>query len=84
MTRRQKYLMEVAKKVSSLNPKADMSFEVFPYEGDYALSMTGKVEGRSIKLPFDWKYSKKDGGTVVGPGFLFKYEKHWKYKLNLV
>lgn len=83
MTRRQ-HLMEVAKEVSRLNRDADMSFEIFPYEGDLALSMTGKVEGRSIKLPFNWKYSKKDGGTVVGPTFLFMYEKHWKYKLNLV
>ncbi len=84
MTKQQHHLIEVAKMVSKLNPNADMSFEIFPYKGDFALSMTGKVEGRSIKFPLNWKFSQKDGGTVVGPTFLFKYEKHWKYKLNLV
>lgn len=48
MTRRQQHLMEVAKEVSNLNSNADMSFEVFPYEGDYALSILTLMEHLSF------------------------------------
>ena len=84
MTERQLKLFEVARLVSRLNLKYDMDFEIFPYNDGFALKMTGKVEGRSIKLPFDWKFSKKNGGTIVGPDFFFMYHKNWKYKMHLI
>ena len=85
MTRQQEKerLFEILKEISACNRKNDLSFEITEYEGHLALFLTGKVQGRSLKLPYDhWRFSKKGGGTIVGPELLVKYCKHWRYEMG--
>ena len=73
-------IFEVIKEMCELNPKLrSETFKIFEYGGKLALEWHGPVEGRSLKLPSDWKYSKKNGGTIIEPSFFFMYNKHWRY-----
>ena len=84
-TRKQR-LMEIAKIMGAFNPTVDLGIEIANgSDGQLALFLTGNVEGRSLKFPLPhWRFSKKNGGTIVGPSLPVYYEKHWKYKLKLV
>ena len=77
-------LIAIGNVIGDCNPNIDLSLSIANgTSGELELFLTGKVEGRSLKLPFTmWKYSQKDGGTIIGVPLPVHYEKHWRYKIH--
>lgn len=86
ISERQQKLMSIMHTIGDCNPSIDLSFTIANgYDGQAELFLTGKVEGRSLKFPRpNWRFSQKNGGTVVGPSLPVHYEKDWRYKLKKI
>lgn len=75
-------LMKVMHVIGDENRGHNISFSIsHGYSGQPELFLTGNVEGRSLKLPTstNWKFSKKNGGMIVGPLYPVHYEKDRRY-----
>ncbi len=75
-------LLAIAKAIGNCNKGIDLGIEIANNEeGQLTLFLTGKVEGKSLKLPFSsWHFSKKNEGSIIGPSLPVRYQKHRRYK----
>lgn len=76
-------LLAIANAIGDCNKGIDLGIEIANNEdGQLTLFLTGKIEGRSLKLPFSsWRFSKKKEGSIIGPSLPVRYQKHWRYKI---